>query len=119
MTPFVLLAHDHPAPHFDLMLDVGDVLWTWRIQAEPTVGSVQEALRLPDHRRLYLEYEGPVSGNRGTVARIDRGDLDWIEQRPDRIIADVRGNRLCGRLILIWTDGDRWQVRLEQGDLSS
>lgn len=29
--------------------------------------------RLADHRRLYLAYEGPVSGDRGTVKRLAEG----------------------------------------------
>ena len=31
----------------------------------------------PDHRRLYLDYEGPVLGGRGEVNRIDSGGLIW------------------------------------------
>ena len=34
------------------------------------------ATRLPDHRLAYLEYEGPVSGNRGVVRRIDSGKYE-------------------------------------------
>ena len=30
-----------------------------------------------DHRRLYLDYEGAVSRNRGAVARVDCGALEW------------------------------------------
>ena len=31
---------------------------------------------LDPHRRAYLEYEGEVSGNRGTVKRIERGTYE-------------------------------------------
>jgi hypothetical protein len=31
------------------------------------------AARLADHRRLYLDYEGEISGNRGRVVRLIRG----------------------------------------------
>ena len=30
-------------------------------------------LRLPNHRPLYLDYEGPIAGDRGTVQRIAAG----------------------------------------------
>lgn len=41
------------------------------------------AQRLPDHRRLYLDYEGAVSGNRGHVSRLARGTYR-LEQLPGR-----------------------------------
>ena len=33
------------------------------------------AIPLPDHRSIYLEFEGPLSGDRGTVQQCDRGSL--------------------------------------------
>ena len=36
------------------------------------------ATRLPDHRKHYLDYEGEISGNRGTVARIDAGTYEQL-----------------------------------------
>ena len=50
--------------HYDLMLEVG-VLRTW---SEPPVAGVElECRLLADHRLPYLDYEGPISGGRGTV----------------------------------------------------
>ncbi|HBN74493.1 MAG TPA: hypothetical protein DD473_01465 [Planctomycetaceae bacterium] len=88
MPRFVLLEHDHPALHWDFMLESGETLKTWRLP-EPFVTAdvhpVQElqhlseneikltVVQLPDHRMRYLEYEGPVSGDRGFVKRIDQG----------------------------------------------
>ena len=34
-----------------------------------------EAERIADHRPLYLEYEGPISGDRGAVTRLARGRI--------------------------------------------
>jgi hypothetical protein len=39
--------------------------------------------RLPDHRRLYLDHQGPVSGDRGTVRRIARGSITDVADDPD------------------------------------
>ena len=39
MPRFVILAHDWPTPHFDLLLEAGAVLKAWRLLAEP-VGPV-------------------------------------------------------------------------------
>lgn len=73
MPRYVILTHDHPFPHWDLLLECGDACRTWRLLAEPHAGTRIEAEPLPDHRLLYLDYTGPVSGGRGRVARWDAG----------------------------------------------
>ena len=71
MPRFVILTHDHPHLHWDFMLEADGVLKTWRLQDEPLPGRKFEtpAEPLPDHRIAYLDYEGPVSNNRGIVTR--------------------------------------------------
>ena len=73
MPRFVILEHDHPVLHWDFMLEAGDVLRTWRLSAPPIRGAIVAAERIGDHRRLYLDYEGPVSDGRGNVVRWDAG----------------------------------------------
>lgn len=46
---------------------------TFRVDADepgPRAGHPFEARRLPDHRAHYLDYQGPVSRNRGDVVRL-------------------------------------------------
>ena len=45
---------------------------TFRCQTDPLVADsgTWVGLQLPDHRAHYIDYEGPVSGNRGHVARL-------------------------------------------------
>ncbi|MBX9677130.1 MAG: hypothetical protein K2X38_00100 [Gemmataceae bacterium] len=70
---FVLLEHDHPMLHWDLMLEEADGLRTWRLPS-PTFGAADmEAEPLATHRKAYLDYEGPVSGGRGKIKRVDAG----------------------------------------------
>ena len=69
---FAVLSHDHPVPHFDLLIEQGDVCRTWRLAREPGERPVA-AEAIADHRPHYLTYEGPVSGNRGRVTRWDAG----------------------------------------------
>ena len=71
---FVILEHDHPFLHWDLLLEDGDVLKSWRLLQAPETGVSVPAEHLPDHRLMYLDYEGPVSGNRGTVTRVAGGE---------------------------------------------
>jgi hypothetical protein len=73
---FVILAHDWPEPHFDLLLEAGPVLKAWRLLAEPAMNVAVPAEPNADHRAVYLDYEGPVSGGRGDVIRWDNGTYE-------------------------------------------
>ncbi len=102
MPRFVILRHTVPrdslrGDHWDLMFEIGGVLRTWAVDGLPAAGSVA-ALRLPDHRLAYLNLEGEISGNRGSVTRWDRGDFDLLEDQPRRMVVVVRGEKLAGRI---------------------
>ena len=49
---------------------------------------------------VYLEYEGPISKNRGHVQRVDAGTFEWIEQTAERIVVQLAGQKLDGKLTL-------------------
>lgn len=53
-------------------------------------------MRLPDHRPFYLDYEGPLTGDRGTVLRHDCGTFEWIEQSTDVIRVKLLGHKIIG-----------------------
>jgi hypothetical protein len=74
-------------PHFDLMLELspGSELSTWRLLHWPPMREDQFT-PLPKHRREYLEYEGPVSGDRGEVNRVAAGSYRLIETFPSKLI---------------------------------
>jgi hypothetical protein len=117
---FVLLEHTTGNDrHWDLMLDTGERLATWRLLedphllAGPAVLDGLRARRIGDHRRAYLDYEGPVSGNRGTVARVDRGTYAALQEQPDYWVVILAGTLLSGRFRLVLdptfgTSGDQW-----------
>jgi hypothetical protein len=109
MPRFAVLDHDHPFQHWDLLLEAGDVLRVWRLLAEPIRGTPIAAEPLPDHRRLYLDYEGPVSDDRGRVARWDAGMFSWERDSPDEIVANVQGGRIVGRVTLRRSAGGSWE----------
>ena len=100
MPRFVILEHDHPALHWDLMLESGDVLRTWRLVAPPTAIGEVAAEASFDHRLIYLDYEGPVSGNRGTVCRWDHGVYHIEVEQKDRLVLWIDGSKLSGQVIL-------------------
>jgi hypothetical protein len=45
--------------------------------------------RLPDHRGVYLTYEGPISGNRGHVRRVAQGRSVVTHATPDSLLVDL------------------------------
>lgn len=63
----------------------GDVLKAWRLLDEFRSGTWLTAQTLPDHRLMYLDYEGPISGNRGTVSRLTSGTYNTL---PDAATAE-------------------------------
>ena len=107
MPRFVILEHDHPFLHWDFMLEAGGVLRTWRLLEAPEAGRVIRAEALGDHRLHYLDYEGPVSGGRGTVKRFDSGRFDWESEEAERVVVRLEGGRCCGRAELR-RSGEGW-----------
>ena len=104
MPRFVLLEHDHPSLHYDFMIEWGDVLRTWRLDRIPSETASIPAEPLADHRSAYLDYEGPVSGNRGEVSRIDRGEYEILAESRTSLEVRLTGDRIIGTAILSdWT----------------
>jgi hypothetical protein len=107
---FVILEHSYQGVHFDLMLEVNGKLRTWRLAMPPHPGQQQPAEASFDHRLSYLEYEGPISGDRGTVRRWDHGTYEGEATDPTMVGVMLRGARLSGRLLLRQVEGQAWQV---------
>lgn len=110
MPRFVVLEHDHPQLHWDLMLEVGPILRTWRLAAPPCHGEAIDATSVFDHRLLYLDYEGPITGGRGRVVRWDRGVYTGQVQGELPIVVQLEGERLHGVLRLEHVEGDVWRA---------
>jgi hypothetical protein len=84
-----MLAREHHADHRVITFRLPDLLETL------TMGDAMPAQRLPDHRRAYLQYEGPVSGDRGDVVRLRDGVIEsWIGRETDD-----------WRLVVRWNEG--------------
>jgi len=114
MPRFVILEHDHPQLHWDLMLEAGDVLRTWRLHAPPEPGRSVAATPSFDHRLAYLDYEGPVSGGRGMVKRWDAGTFTWESETETELVVQLHGQRIAGRAVLART-GEEWGFCCETG----
>jgi hypothetical protein len=114
---FVVLLHaDRAGEHYDLMIEAGERLATWKCPSPPeqTGPAGRTCERLTDHRRLYLDYEGPISGDRGTVRRHDCGTCVVLDQTAGHWLIDFSGLRLRGRyeLVLQPDQPQSWGLRL-------
>ncbi len=108
MPRYVILEHDWNGVHYDLMLEHGQTLTTWRLES-PLREGVQPAIRLPDHRTAYLDYEGKVSGNRGSVRRVAEGEYEPAFISDQSWIFELSGSTK-GKAILRHDTEDRWQL---------
>ena len=100
MPRFAVLAHDWPEPHFDLFLEAGSTLQSWKLPADFSPPARSSILLGAPHRLLYLDYEGPVSGGRGSVKRWDGGTFEWIHDRESHLEIQLHGHILSGRVLL-------------------
>lgn len=121
MPRFVILRHDHPHLHWDFMLETGEVLRAWRLEREPLADAGPiAATALADHRLMYLDYEGPVSGGRGTVTRWDAGEFLEESRGAARHGRQVRvwllGRLASGRVVLEWHSGNDWTFAWDDAD---
>ncbi len=101
MPRFVILRHDAPRGlHYDFMLESGGVLKTWSLPQPPQPGVEIPCEALPDHRLAYLDYEGPVSGDRGSVTRWDCGTYTIERESDEEWLVELEGEQVRGLAIL-------------------
>jgi hypothetical protein len=96
MPRFVILEHRWNGVHWDLMLERGESLRTWALDAPIRPGAHIPARALGDHRLAYLNYEGQVSGGRGEVRRWDQGQYEVLEWTAERVRVRLEGDQLVG-----------------------
>lgn len=137
MPRWVLLRHTLPdgSSHHDWMLERGEHppragtheagLLTFRLPVgvNPLSSRLKQFAgeRIGLHRREYLDYEGPVSGGRGEVTRIDSGLCEVVDSPPDGMSIALYHRDL--RSIVTWrgrmlsqadpcTEGEPWMFEL-------
>lgn len=97
--------------HWDLMLEAGDCLQTWRLEKNPgeIVNQSVEAVRIFDHPLKFLTYEGLVNEGHGTVQIADAGTYEILCEDKDNIELNVDGRILKGKFTLTHIEEDKWR----------
>lgn len=121
---FALLEHAWDGVHWDFLLEREGVLKTWALDGIPAPGVERIGRPLPDHRLIYLDYEGPISGDRGSVRRVDGGEYERLEWVDGRIRVRLHGRQLVGEALLMRRPpgegmdpvGPNWKISLGNVD---
>ena len=101
---FTVLEHRWHGVHWDFLIEEGDSLRTWAIDAPLVDRVVLPARPLAPHRRVYLDYEGPIAGDRGDVRRWDAGTARVEVWTDSRVRLQVAGDQLVG-VVEFWESG--------------
>ncbi|MGB0717634.1 MAG: DNA polymerase ligase N-terminal domain-containing protein [Phycisphaerae bacterium] len=97
-------------PHWDFMIQQGEVLTTWQLYRDPTSHDTVwpiRAVRIQDHRLHYLTYEGEISHGRGWVRRVAEGMLTIMTSDSNRLSLDCHSPQLTGRFDLVAVPQER------------
>jgi hypothetical protein len=101
---FVIHKHTQEGQtHWDLMIEDGDKLKTWRLENPPEKLATETTKAVPifDHDKKFLTYQGPVNNGKGTVEIIDEGtcDIESAEENQIKINFDGRILKNIFRLV--------------------
>lgn len=99
-------------PHFDLLFETapGSPLVSFRCLQWP-ITQCQPLEKLPDHRPIYLDYEGKISNNRGHVHRVERGTYLRNDIDPHQSELLLSNATSMIRLVLTRQDSGIYQIQ--------
>ena len=112
-TRFVVRLHDASTLHFDLRIQVGEVLRSWAVPRGPSLDPAVRRLAIPveDHELSAGEFEGVHEGQRrGSAAVIiwDEGSAEVAREEPRHLALTLHGSKLTGGFALTRTGEHRW-----------
>ena len=111
MNKFVIQKHTKADDtHWDLMLQAGSVLQTWRLDCPPKKlqGQTITAIKIFDHPLKFLTYEGSVNDGKGQVEIVDSGTYKLLAKNPEFKELKFKGKILKGIFTLVRFENDEW-----------
>jgi DNA ligase D-like protein (predicted 3'-phosphoesterase) len=113
-TIYVIQKHQARRLHYDLRLEMDGVLKSWAIPKEPPTetGTKRLAVQVEDHPVEYANFEGTIPEGQygaGTVEIWDKGHYVLKERDEDKLVFEIRGNKLRGAYCLVRFKGrENW-----------
>ena len=112
MPIYVVQKHLASHLHYDLRLEHNGALKSWALPKEPplSAGTKRLAVEVEDHELGYENFEGIIpEGNYGAgkVEIWDKGSYEAEKFEKDRIVVDIKGERLSGRYVLVKLKGQK------------
>ena len=116
---FVVGRHRATRLHYDLRLEIGDVLVSWALPRGPSMEPLakRRAARTEDHPIEYLDFEGVIPAGEyggGDAIVWDNGSWDpELDEDPGESVTGgelkfvLHGHRLSGRFALVRTGADK------------
>ena len=106
MSRFVVQRHDASRLHWDFRLEMDGVLKSWAVPKEPPTrpGLRRLAVAVEDHDLDYIDFEGVIPEGEygaGTVEIWDEGDFELESRKPDKLVFELRGEKMKGRYTLV------------------
>lgn len=105
---FVIQEHNASHLHWDLRLEMEGVLKSWALPKEPPQidGIKRLAIKVEDHPIDYASFEGIIpEGNygAGSVKIWDKGEFKLEDQDENRMVFELRGQKMKGKFVLVKT----------------
>ena len=106
MGRFVVQKHDASRLHWDFRLEMDGVLKSWAVPKEPPTrpGLRRLAVAVEDHDLDYIDFEGVIPEGEygaGAVEIWDRGNFELESRKPDKLVFELRGEKMKGRYTLV------------------
>lgn len=108
-THFVIHKHTREGQtHWDLMLEWGDKLKTWRLDNPPEKLATEKtkATAIFDHDKKFLTYQGLVNNGKGTVEIVDEGTCTIESKTENEMKINFEGKILRGNYHFAQINGD-------------
>jgi len=103
---YVIQKHQARRLHYDLRLEMDEVLKSWAVPKEPPTekGIKRLAVQVEDHPIDYANFEGTISEGQygaGTVEIWDKGYYVLKERDEDKLVFEIKGSKLRGDYCLV------------------
>lgn len=105
---FVIHKHSATNLHYDLRLEMNDVLKSWAIPKQPPTikGTKRLAIQVEDHPLEYATFKGTIPKGQYGVGKVeiwDKGNYEMLEKNQKSMKIKLHGKKLKGEYVLVKT----------------